>query len=1031
MKKIYTYSAFLLIISFLIVQSGFSQTKNNPFQAKQKSATIKSVGVQPKPLNKLPDSKEESARLNSQSYTYTSIPFIQPDALNTDNFSTVKYNENGMLIFAESKTGKGIAFNSRSQESTLEACYSYLTEIKKAMRISDPKNEFVAFDNWNDELEMQHIKMQQQYEGIEVYGGQIILHGSKGAINKVNGTYFPTPSLNDLIPSVQSEDALETVIQNLKTITVYKEIEESEFSFVSHSTPISKLVIYHKDRNLNDEKLVWHISIHPNLLEHWYYFVDAKTGEIIESYNTTCTDGPTTAQATDLNGVTQTINTYLLDGSYYLIDASRTMYNSGQSELPNNPVGAIWTLDAQNTNMNDLNVGQVSSSNNTWNQTAVSAHNSAGLTYEYFKNTHGRNSIDGQGGTIISIINVTDDDGSGLNNAFWNGKAMFYGNGNQVFLPLAGGLDVGAHEMSHGVTQHTANLEYKDESGAINEAMSDIVGCMVDRNDWQLGEDIIPQGSPYFPTGFMRDMANPHNGGSSFDDNGYQPMHTSEMYKGSDDNGGVHINSGIINHAYYLLSQSVTKNKAEKLYYRALSNYMTKSSQFIDCRLAFEQAAKDLYGDGSAEYNAVTSAFYSVGIGDESGGGEGSPPPGELPMNPGQDYILSVDINPEDPNTLYISNTIASEFLDVSQTSVKSKPSISDDGVFAVFTSNDDVMRAIDLTKDPFEEWDLSNEYIWDNVAISKDGSKIAAITTEIDSAIWIYSFDEGWAKYKLYNPTFTEGVVTYNVLYADALEWDYSGEYLIYDAYNELKNDNGEDIDYWDMGIIRVWNNSTNYWGDGRIEKIFSSLPEGVNVGNPSLSKNSPYIMAFDYFDSYSDDTYVLAANLETGDLAEVFSNQVLGYPNYSKNDKKLVFTAMSTSNREVVAQVDLQNDKITPVAGANLLIDYAKLPVWFAQGVRNLTDVDEFESLSFFSNSYPNPFSNELNVSFESDKPEDFHIEVFNLYGQRVSEFEGTSQQGINNSTINTNNLSEGTYFVRISAGAKMKTEKVVKVR
>jgi len=1033
MKKIYTISSFLLILSFLSAQTVLSQTKSNPFDVKQKTSIAKTGNnFTPSPLNKIPVSKDESQRQNTKNYSYSSVPFVQPGSLEKEDFSTLRYDENGMLIFAGSKPGMGKKYDSRSENSTLQACYSFMTDVKKAMRIKDPENEFTEIDSWNDDLQIQHIKMQQFYEGLKVYGGQVILHGSEGSINRINGTYFPTPSLTDLVAKTTAEEAVALVVNDIKTVTSFAELNSSVTGFLDYDGPTTELIVYHNSRDLTSEKLAWFVTIRPNVIEHWYYFIDAKTGEILEKYNTTCTDGPATAQATDLNGVSHTINTYLSNGTYYLIDASRSMYNSGQSQIPDNPVGAIWTLDAQNTNMNDLEVTHLTSNNNSWsNPTAVSAHSSAGLTYEYYKNTHNRNSIDGQGGTIISIINVTDDDGSGLNNAFWNGKAMFYGNGNQVFLPLAGGLDVGAHEMSHGVTQHTANLEYKDQSGAINEAMSDIVGCMVDRDDWQLGEDIIPSNSPYFPTGFMRDMANPHNGGNSFSDNGYQPMHTNEMYTGSDDNGGVHINSGIINHAYYLLSQAVAKNIAEKLYYQALSNYMTKSSQFIDCRLAFEQAATDLYGNGSTEYNAVVNAFYSVGIGEEGGGGDGTSPPGDLPLNPGQDFIMLVDVNPADANTIYISNTLGNEFLSVTQTSVKRKPSISDDGSLALFVTEDDEMKYIDLTSTPFQDNQLSEEFVWDNVSISKDGSRLAAITTEIDSSIWVYSFDKSqWAKYTLYNPTFTEGVVTYNVLYADAVEWDYSGQYLIYDAYNELKSDNGEDINYWDMGFIRVWDNQADYWGDGKIEKLFSSLPEGVNVGNPSLSKNSPYIMAFDYFDNTTGETYVLGVNIETGDLAEIYQQDILGFPNYSKNDKKLVFSALSTSNNEVIAQVDLNEDKITPVAGASLLIDLAKWPVWFAQGKRNLTDVDELDLKSFFTNSFPNPFSDKLNVSFETDGPVEYSIEVINLYGQQLMKIDGSAQQGMNTSLIDTQYLTKGTYFVRITVGNKTKVEKVSKV-
>lgn len=1033
MKKNYTRSALLLVISFLILQTGFGQNQSNPFDTKQKSSIGRSThAIQPSPLSSMPLSEEEPSNRVSQS-NFSTLPYIQPGAVEEDNFSSLRYDENGLLILAESKPGYGKQFNSRSAESTLDACYSYLTEVKKAMRINNPENEFVEMDSWVDDLGMQHLKMQQTYEGLEVYGGQVILHGKDGSINKVNGTYFPTPGLSDLIPSIAENQALKTVIQDVKNTTVYTEFDESTQDFLKYEGPGADLIIYHNSRDLSSEKLAWHITVRPNMLDHWKYFVDAKSGIILEKYNTTCTDGPATAQAQDLNGVTHTIHTYQTNGQYYLIDASRPMYNSGQSQLPDNPVGAIWTVDAQNSNTEDLQISHIVSNNNSWNYpTAVSAHSSAGLTYEYFRTVHSRNSIDGQGGTIISIINITDENGAGFDNAFWNGVAMFYGNGNQVFLPLAGGLDVGAHEMSHGVTQHTANLEYKDQSGAINEAMSDIVGCMVDRDNWQLGEDIIPANSPYYPTGFMRDMQNPHNGGSAFGDGGYQPMHTSEMYNGDQDNGGVHINSGIINHAYYLLAESISKNKAEKLYYRALSNYMTKSSQFIDCRLAFEQAAKDLYGDGSAEFNAVTGAFYNVGIGEQSGGGEGSPPPGELPTNPGEDFIMIVDVNPQDPTTFYISNTIANEFWAVSQTSVKRKSSITDNGSVAVFITEGDEMRAIDLTKDPFEEWQLSEEFIWDNVSVSKDGKRIAAITTEVDSTIWVYDFVGGqWAKFKLYNPTFTEGVVTYNVLYADALEWDYSGQYLIYDAYNTLKNDNGDDIDYWDMGFIKVWDNGSNNWANGEIQKLFSSLPEGINIGNPSLSKNSPYIMAFDHFDNNTGETKVMGVNLETGTMADVFTHYVLGFPNYSKNDTKIVFTALNTSNNEVIAQVDLKNDKITPVAGPTVFIDLAKWPVWFSQGIRDLTDIEEFETTEFFTTAYPNPFSDELIVTFEIENNSDYSIEVFNLYGQRIKQLNGYAKRGLTKSVLNTEDLARGTYFVRIEAGSKTKTKKIVKVK
>ena len=112
-------------------------------------------------------------------------------------------------------------------------------------------------------------------------------------------------------------------------------------------------------------------------------------------------------------------------------------------------------------------------------------------------------------------MNVPDeDDGSGLDNAYWNGKAMFYGNGATSFKPLAGAIDVAGHEMTHGVVQSTANLEYQGESGAINESIADIFGSMMDPADWLIGEDVVKPGA--FPGGALRSLQDPHNGGTVF-----------------------------------------------------------------------------------------------------------------------------------------------------------------------------------------------------------------------------------------------------------------------------------------------------------------------------------------------------------------------------------------------------------------------------------------------------------------------------------------------------------------------------------
>lgn len=1003
-----------IVLSFSI--AALAQN-SNPFDVKKKNS-LSQKGV---PSENLKDVPVKSTEQVFPEVNYNSIPFLPAVNNKSATYSNPEINKKGQLIFVEADDPSGPTFIPDNPLSMEAAGKSFLANISTAMGIEDASEEFQTLSAHNDQYGFSHVKYQQYYKGIKVYRGQVFVHGQNNVMNRFNGEYFPTPEIDNIAPAITDQEAFVIASQDVPYPFIEPELFEKDL--LDHKEMVSELVIYHPDFNSNEAKLTWHLTIRPNLLRRFEYFIDAQTGEILNSYNNTCGDGPATAQATDLNGVTQTINTYELNGNFYLIDASRGMFNAGQSQLPDDPVGAIWTIDADNSSGNTI--FHFTSNNNNWNAVpeAVSAHYNAGETFEYYLNTHGRNSINGQGGTIISICNVANEDGSSMENAFWNGQAMFYGNGGNIFSPLAGALDVGAHEMGHGVVQNTCNLEYQGESGALNESMADISGCMVDRDDWFLGEDIIIN-TNLFPTGNMRDMSNPHNGGSSFNDPSYQPAHTDEQYFGNEDNGGVHINSGIMNYCFYQFATQIGKEKAEDIFYKSMTDYLVKSSQFVDARVAFVQAASDIFGASSAEVTAVENAFAAVGIG---GGGGGNPGQGNLQVNPGQDYILLVDVYPTDPTSLYVSNTTATGFEAVSETQLKQKPSIVDNGSVAVFVTPENRIKYVDLEN--FQEDFIASDAVYDNIAISKGGERLAIITTSIDSAIWVYDYGvQQWAKFHLYNPTFTPGVVTENVLYADAIEWDYSGEYIIYDAYNELQNASGQNIDYWDMGIIRVWNNGSNNWGDGKIEKIFTGLPEGVSVGNPSLSKNSPYILAFDYFDANSGETNVMAANIQTGDIATVFQNLMLGYPNYSKEDNKIIFNAQSDSEVEVIGSIDMQSNKIEPSGGAVLFIDYAKWGIWFATGDRSLNNAISEKQAKHFT-MFPNPNNgNFITVLMAETESETSTLTIANMMGQVVVEQTLPAFQLQHKIDISL--LPKGNYILRWTNQLESSTRKLIKL-
>jgi PKD repeat protein len=195
-----------------------------------------------------------------------------------------------------------------------------------------------------------------------------------------------------------------------------------------------------------------------------------------------------------------------------------------------------------------------------------------------------------------------------------------------------------------------------------------------------------------------------------------------------------------------------------------------------------------------------------------------------------------------------------------------------------------------------------------------------------------------------LYNPTTSDdGTEAGGVLYADAIEFDITGEYLIYDALNVLSSNNEDDLHYWDIGFINVWDNASGDFGSGKISKLFTSLPKNVSIGNPVFSKNSPSIIAFDYkYDDEAvedDEVYaVYGGNLESGLINRITYITTWGYPSFSKNDDRIAFTALTTMGDAVVAYVDLEEDKITAAGEASILVDGSIWPVYYATGDRTL---------------------------------------------------------------------------------------------
>ena len=1006
MNKLYPILIALICVSLI------NQAQPSGFDLKEKVSRKKNkVDNIVKTINAKNSSSNES--INSLNYDLT-----KRIDLSSKDFKSMfaQKDVDGRTLFFEGQLRSHSKY--RMNASKDKQAQSYLKAYLAIHQNANPKISFRTKSIVNDESQ-DHIRLQQTYKNIPLFGKEVIVHFKDSEAMAWNGQMREDYFELDVKPSLKVVDVMNVAKEHLVNEHSLHIKSFTKDDHLDYSSDKQELIIYDDDHEM---KLAYHVTARPDFLHRFEYFVDAHSGEILNHFDHTCSfAGPKTAIAQDLFNINQLINTYEAGGIYYLLDGSRPMFVGNIDNFD----GGIVTLNMNNNSYESGSYTAVTSNNNLWNnRTAVSAHVNGAKAYEYFINMHGRNSINGKGGNIVSFINVAEDNfGTGFDNAFWNGTAIFYGNGRSAFKPLARGLDVAGHEMSHGVISNSANLTYQGESGAINESMADVFGSMIDREDWLIGEDVVQISA--FPSGALRSMIDPHNGGNSLSDNGYQPKHYDERYRGSEDNGGVHINSGIPNHAFYLVASDIGKDKAERIYYHALTRYLTASSRFVDLRIAVERSATDLYGN--TELNAVRNAFNAVGI----AGGQGGNYEEDIETLDGDEFILSIDLNNDDPNTLYISPGDASGFAPVSQRGINRKPSVTDDGSRTYFVGSDNHIYSIELAGN-FAETRVSNTAIWDNAAVSKDGGKLAAITTEVDSSIYVFDLTDGQGvRYKLYNPTFTEGINGGGQpQYADALEWDYTGQFVMYDAYNLIDNQSGEDFDYWDVGFIQVWDNSVNDFGNGTISKLFSSLPEGISIGNPSFSKNSPYIVAFDEIDQFENPATfsLIAANIERNEVVKVYDNVKLSFPNYSLDDRKIIFDANGTGGSDILGTINMQSDKISPTtAPPEGLIGDAKWGIYYGVGERQLpTSVEVAELDHDFFRITPNLVSDVLYVNLNSSNTE-LLAELVSVDGKilRRSNVEPLEQ------TIkwNVSDLAKGAYFLRLVDGADIYSRKFVK--
>ncbi len=518
-----------------------------------------------------------------------------------------------------------------------EAEHGRLMNMRGALGL-DAQHSFAQRNALRDEAGRTHVRFQQHYQGVPVFGGMAITHTEPSGVERAITDHLVRHIAINVQPNLAPAEAVAVAHGHLSPRGAYAE------------PPTARLVIYPvkalaakagrlRAANAEDfeeqvlgQVLAYHV--HTSLRNEGEtrdtdYLVDAHTGAILESWDDLHTTAAVGSGKSQFSG-TVALNTNLNGASYELKDTVRGMniatYNLNHAT---SGTGTLYT-DADNAWGDGTNyTGSTTSTTGATGQTAaVDAHYGVGITYDFYKNVLGRNGIDGAGKATYSRVHYSKS----YDNAFWDDACfcMTYGDGSS-FKSLEA-PDVAGHEMSHGVCASTANLTYSGESGGLNEANSDMFGNMVElyaRNGfampatvantdacWTVGEQL--SSTP------LRYMYKPSLDGSS-------PNAWSSTVKNLD----VHYSSGPANRMFFFLSQgassSSTSNyyssyapsgftgigpeKAIRIWYKALTTYMTSSTNYAAARTAALSAASDLYGAAGAEYAAVQNAFGAINVG--------------------------------------------------------------------------------------------------------------------------------------------------------------------------------------------------------------------------------------------------------------------------------------------------------------------------------------------------------------------------------------------------------------------------------
>ena len=785
--------------------------------------------------------------------------------------------------------GNDLAGSNPANPETAQQLSSRFFDTNKALlRLKDPQKELLLVKETTDtQLGTKVLRYNQQFEGYEVWPAQVITNTSaQGYLTVVTGAYVATPEGLDLSATVQPEVAVKSAYQHLGLVAPAK-------------LPQPILKIY-SDKGKAQE-LAYEVQVEGGMRDS-QVFIGARSGQVLASISKICTGTAVSGTGVGLLSSTPLpLNLYQEGTSYYAFDTTKTMFNGTTTPFS----GVIRVKDAAATGgfpiSSSLRYGFP-------DKEAASALYSMGKVYDFYKSTFARESWDGSGGSLIGTIRVKNDDGSLMNNAYWNGSEMFFGSADK----FAGAIDVVGHEVTHGVIQQDARLVYSGQQGALNESFADIFGEAVEdyvtvgAADWKLGTGLAS---------FARDFIQPEAYA--------QPSTMSAYINTTQDNGGVHINSGIPNHAYYLLAVGLSgggigKPKSLQIFYRALNTKLSANSSFLDLRLAVVKSAEELHGVGSTEVLKCKAAFDAVEI-----------------YEPASPVVTTPDsytaVSGADSHVyLYPSGSIyymarrevaldgtGHNWVSSYAVSNSTRTSISGDGSRLVFVTLDNDLAFVDT--DGTSESRLGSPGSFNSAAIAPGNFKMACVmrdsTTGIGDSTILYINGSTSEVIPLKIPAI-DGVATTSFAAIDEIDFSPDGKFLAFDGHTTSVVD-GVTISGWSIYLL-----------DLKTKAVISLLPPlaDYQFRRPSFSRVGAFRICFEPIETPSY-RYIFVWDLMKGVLNEVKQVTDLGYPlypRYSAADTRITYTGnyvSNGSNYPVQAYQRMLSDFVSP--------DMTQLPV------------------------------------------------------------------------------------------------------